>query len=92
MYSENKHAPPSLSSLLPNPSQAFTIHIENKKQEEIALAYFKGLEELAVQKTNEELEPVTEQDSEENSYDLQPAPAVELVEQKTSESDEFEVS
>ncbi|CAB1436680.1 unnamed protein product [Pleuronectes platessa] len=37
-----------------------------------------------------ETESVTEQGSEANSYDLQPAPAVEVVQQKTFESDEFE--
>ncbi|XP_039999659.1 unconventional myosin-VIIa-like, partial [Xiphias gladius] len=72
-------------------NNAFTLRLEKEKREQIALTLRQGLKELALQsqQADEESEQVTEQDAEENSYDLRPAPAVEVVEQKVSESDEF---
>lgn len=44
------------------------------------------------QQAYEETEPIIEEYSGENTYDLQPTPPVEVVEQDSSELDEFEVS
>lgn len=44
------------------------------------------------QQANEEPEPIIEEYSGENTYDLQLTPPVEVVEQDSSELDEFEVS
>ncbi|XP_040911103.1 unconventional myosin-VIIa-like [Toxotes jaculatrix] len=67
---------------------AVALRLEKENLEQIALVLQRGLEEL--QQSDEEPEPVTVEDSEEDSYDLQPAPAVEVVEQKAVESDEVE--
>ncbi|KAG7227320.1 hypothetical protein INR49_000324 [Caranx melampygus] len=67
-----------------------TSHLRREEQEQIALVFQRGLEGLNTESNKEsepesEPEPLSEHDSEENSFDLQPA--VEVVEQKTSESD-----
>ncbi|XP_071348422.1 unconventional myosin-VIIa-like isoform X2 [Trachinotus anak] len=80
-------------------NDAFNLRLEKENQEKLALALQRELEEL-VTKSEMELKPEsevelesesgTDQDSEETSFDLQPTPAVEEVEQKSSGSDEYE--
>ncbi|XP_067331027.1 unconventional myosin-VIIa-like isoform X2 [Channa argus] len=74
--------------------RAVTSRLEKEKVEQIALELRQRLEEEVItqsQQIEEEPDSVSDQDSEESSYDLQQASATEVVEQKTSESDKFEM-
>lgn len=59
---------------------------QRENQAQIALELQGRLNDLIALQPVEEPEPVTEWDSE-NSYDLRPAPVVEVVEPKASESE-----
>lgn len=79
----------------PNCSQANILRMAKEREEEITLDLKKRLKVLAESQlieTDEEPEPLVGQDSEVNSYDLQPTPPpVEEVVKKTSKSDESKV-
>lgn len=64
-----------------------------EKQKQIAWELQQRLVVIAQsEEPGEEPEPIVEQDSEENTYDLQPTPPEEVVKEEASDSDEFEVS
>nr|XP_020479722.1 unconventional myosin-VIIb-like [Monopterus albus] len=73
-------------------NDALALCLEEQNHDQIAFELQQRLEEVIAhaQQADEEPEPITEQDSETNSCNLEPAPFLEVVEQKTSESDDFE--
>uniref|UniRef100_A0A3Q3N3P0 Unconventional myosin-VIIa-like n=1 Tax=Mastacembelus armatus TaxID=205130 RepID=A0A3Q3N3P0_9TELE len=75
----------ALSSLSPTPSQVFISRLEEQNTEQIVLAVQQRLEDVIAQsqQPDKEPEPVIEQDSGENLYDLQQSPAVKVVETET---------
>ncbi|XP_038575317.1 unconventional myosin-VIIa-like [Micropterus salmoides] len=64
--------------------------LAQQNQEQIASELQQRLKKLSLQ-SDEEPEPVVEQDTKEYTYNLQPTPPVEDDEQEASESDEFEM-
>ncbi|XP_054452712.1 unconventional myosin-VIIa-like [Anoplopoma fimbria] len=72
---------------------ASILRLAKENQEKIALELQQRLKAIAQsQPADEEPEPIVEEDSDDHSYDLQPTPPVEEVEQEKPRSDEFEVN
>ncbi|XP_026169030.1 unconventional myosin-VIIa-like [Mastacembelus armatus] len=73
-------------------NDVFISRLEEQNTEQIVLAVQQRLEDVIAQsqQPDKEPEPVIEQDSGENLYDLQQSPAVKVVETETPESDGYE--
>lgn len=73
--------------------QATLLRLEKEKREQVASELKQRLAVIAISKAaDEEPEPVVEPESEESTYDPQPTPPEEVVEEKAPKSDEIEVS